>query len=186
MPAPRINDSAMARPPASPRWIAEHVRHLSPAPVIEQGPLQGDASTDTGLSPMQGEQFSATAKQAAPGNTSGQRIPWARPVSKVALRGEHAALPTLPSSTSSTHWHGRAAPKITSGCTVMRMRPSYGTVTAASSSQRRPGQPSAPAQGTALTNRMPTTCPLSRLMPGRRQLRQRSTQSGQCMASTDA
>lgn len=55
MPAPRINDSATARQPA-PAGIAEHVRHQSPAPVIEQGPLQGGASTIVHLRPLEGEQ----------------------------------------------------------------------------------------------------------------------------------
>ena len=66
MPAPRINDSATARPAAQ-AGIAAHFRHQSPAPVIEQGLLQGGASTDTDLGPRQGEQLSTTAKPAAPG-----------------------------------------------------------------------------------------------------------------------
>lgn len=66
MPAPRINDSATARPVAQ-AGIAAHLRHQSPAPVIEQGLLQGGASTDTDLGPRQGEQLSTTAKPAAPG-----------------------------------------------------------------------------------------------------------------------
>lgn len=66
MPAPRINDSTTARP-ATQAGIDAHFRHQSPASVMEQGLLQGGASTDTDLGPRQGEQLSTTAKPAAPG-----------------------------------------------------------------------------------------------------------------------
>lgn len=66
MPAPRINDSTTARPAAQ-AGIDAHFRHQSPASVMEQGLLQGGASTDTDLGPRQGEQLSTTAKPAAPG-----------------------------------------------------------------------------------------------------------------------
>lgn len=55
MPAPRINDSTMALQIA-PAGIAAYVCHQSPAPVIEQGPLQGGASTVAQLRPFEGEQ----------------------------------------------------------------------------------------------------------------------------------